>query len=83
MEDVRRLAGRPRAFGDTIAVFAHERARRRCSRRWPLDPVALAIFWTTAPVVVAPPPTDAKVIAGTILGIAGMAINASMYRRHW
>jgi hypothetical protein len=35
------------------------------------------------PVVVAPPPTDAQVIAGTILGIAGMAINASMYRRHW
>jgi len=36
-----------------------------------------------SPVVVAPPPTDAQVIAGTILGIAGMAINASMYRRHW
>src|SRR5262249_23432371 len=35
------------------------------------------------PVVVAPPPTDAQVIAGTILGIAGMAINASMYRRDW
>jgi hypothetical protein len=46
-----------------------------------LDPVALAIFWTRAPVVVAPPPTDAKVIAGTILGIAGMAITTS--RRHW
>jgi hypothetical protein len=29
-------------------------------------------------VVVAPPLTDAQVIAGTILGIAGMAINASM-----
>jgi hypothetical protein len=28
-------------------------------------------------MVVAPPPTDAEVIAGTILGIAGMAINAS------
>ena len=28
MEDVRRLAGRPRAFGDAIAVFAHRRARR-------------------------------------------------------
>jgi hypothetical protein len=28
-------------------------------------------------------PTDAQVIAGTILGIANMAINASMYRRHW
>jgi hypothetical protein len=25
VEDVRRLAGRPRAFGDAIAVFAHER----------------------------------------------------------
>jgi hypothetical protein len=35
------------------------------------------------PVVVAPPPTDAQVIAGTIVGIANMAINASMYRRHW
>jgi hypothetical protein len=35
------------------------------------------------PVVVAPPPpTDAQVIAGTILGIAGLAIDASMYRRH-
>jgi hypothetical protein len=34
-------------------------------------------------VVVAPPPTDAQVIAGTILGIARMAIDASMYRRHW
>ena len=30
------------------------------------------------PLVVAPPPTDAQVIAGTILGIAGMVINASM-----
>jgi len=29
------------------------------------------------------PPTDAQVIAGTIVGIANMAINASMYRRHW
>jgi hypothetical protein len=29
-----------------------------------------------APVVVAPPPTDTQVIAGTILGIAGMAIDA-------
>jgi hypothetical protein len=28
--------------------------------------------------MVAPPPTDAQVIAGTLLGIAGMAINASM-----
>ena len=35
------------------------------------------------PVVVAPPPpTDAQVIAGTILGIAGLAIDVSMYRRH-
>ena len=31
----------------------------------------------------APPPTDAQVIAGTILGIAGMAIDASIHRRHW
>jgi len=31
-------------------------------------------------VIVAPPPTDTQVIAGTILGIAGMAINAG---RHW
>src|SRR5262245_2588395 len=30
-----------------------------------------------------PPPTDAQVIAGTILGIAGMAIDASIHRRHW
>jgi len=29
VEDVRRLAGRPRTFGDAIAVFAHRRARRR------------------------------------------------------
>jgi hypothetical protein len=35
------------------------------------------------PVVVAPP-TDTQVIAGTILGIAGLAIDASMHRgRHW
>src|SRR5262249_31381926 len=34
VEDVRRLAGRPRAFGDAIAVFAHRRARRRWPRRW-------------------------------------------------
>jgi len=34
VEDVRRLAGRPGAFGDAIAVFAHSRARRRCPRRW-------------------------------------------------
>jgi len=33
-----------------------------------------------APVIVAPPPTDAQVIAGTILGIAGLAVNAG---RHW
>ena len=33
-------------------------------------------------MVVAPPPTDAQVIAGTILGIAGMAINASMYKTY-
>src|SRR5262249_49934666 len=32
--DVRRLAGRPRAFGDATAVFAHRRARRLCPRRW-------------------------------------------------
>jgi hypothetical protein len=31
------------------------------------------------PAVVAPPPTDAQVIAGTILGIAGMFANG----RHW
>jgi hypothetical protein len=36
-----------------------------------------------APVVVAPPPTDTQVIAGTILGIAGMAIDASRHGRHW
>jgi hypothetical protein len=37
-----------------------------------------------APVIVAPPPTDTQVIAGAILGIAGLAIDASMYRgRHW
>jgi len=29
-------------------------------------------------VVVTSPPTDAQVIAGTLLGIAGMAIKASM-----
>jgi hypothetical protein len=34
-------------------------------------------------MAVLPPATDAQVIAGTILGIAGMVINASMYRRHW
>jgi hypothetical protein len=34
VEDVRRLVGRPRAFGDAIAVFAHRRVRRRCPRRW-------------------------------------------------
>src|SRR5262249_51089075 len=34
VEDMRRLVGRPRAFGDAIAVFAHRRARRRCPRRW-------------------------------------------------
>jgi len=31
------------------------------------------------PVVVVPPPTDAQVIAGTILGIAGMFAHG----RHW
>jgi hypothetical protein len=36
-----------------------------------------------APVIVAPPPTDAQVIAGTILGIAGMALDASRHGRHW
>src|SRR5262245_61158420 len=30
VKNVRRLAGRPRAFGDAIAVFADRRARRRC-----------------------------------------------------
>jgi len=35
------------------------------------------------PPVVVTAPTDARVIAGTILGIAGMAINASMYWRPW
>src|SRR5262249_33685086 len=34
VEDVRGLAGRPRALGDATAVFAHRRARRRCPRRW-------------------------------------------------
>ena len=47
-----------------------------------MRPGGIGIFWTRAPVV-APLPTDAKVIAGTILGIAGMAINASMYMRYW
>ena len=35
------------------------------------------------PVIVAPPPTDTQVIAGTILGIAGLAIDASRHGRHW
>ena len=38
------------------------------------------VYGYGAPVIVAPPPTDTQVIAGTILGIAGMAINAG---RHW
>src|SRR5262245_9142883 len=49
VEDVRRLAGRPRAFGDAIAVFAHERAQPPCphpSRPWrstrPRRPLACA-----------------------------------------
>jgi hypothetical protein len=43
-----------------------------------------AVYGYGGPVIVAPPPTDTQVIAGTILGIAGMAIDASMYRgRHW
>jgi hypothetical protein len=32
VEDVQRLAGRPRAFGDAIAVFARERAPIPTSR---------------------------------------------------
>jgi hypothetical protein len=39
-----------------------------------------AVYGYGAPVIVAPPPTDTQVIAGTILGIAGLAINAG---RHW
>jgi len=39
-----------------------------------------AVYGHGAPVIVAPPPTDTQVIAGTILGIAGMAIHAG---RHW
>jgi len=31
-----------------------------------------AVYGYGAPVIVAPPPTDAQVIAGTILGIASM-----------
>src|SRR6516164_2826231 len=37
-----------------------------------LDPEALGIFWTRAPVAVTSLPTDAQVIVGTILGIASM-----------
>ena len=38
-----------------------------------------AVYGYPGPVVVMPPPTDAQVIAGTILGIAGMFANG----RHW
>ena len=41
------------------------------------------VYGYGAPVIVAPPPTDTQVIAGTILGIAGMAIDASRHGRHW
>jgi len=40
-------------------------------------PGGIGIFWIRTPVVVAVPPTDTQVIARTILGIAGMAMNAS------
>jgi hypothetical protein len=43
-----------------------------------------AVYGYGGPVIVAPPPTDTQVIAGTILGIAGLAIDASMHHgRHW
>jgi hypothetical protein len=42
-----------------------------------------SVVYGSPAVVVAPPPTDAQVIAGTILGIAGMAIDASRHGRHW
>jgi hypothetical protein len=35
-----------------------------------------AVYGYGGPVIVAPPPTDTQVIAGTILGIAGMALSA-------
>jgi hypothetical protein len=41
---------------------------------YPVPPV-----YYPAPVVVVPPPTDAEVIAGTVLGIVGMFANG----RHW
>src|SRR5262249_23920196 len=42
----------------------------------PPRPRGIGIFWTRAPMVAWTPPTDAQVIARTILGIANMAINA-------
>src|SRR5262245_2217177 len=48
-----------------------------------LDPEALAIFWTGHPWWRHHRPQMLRSSLGTILGIAGMAINSSMYRRHW
>ena len=78
--------GGPPELGSNEQIFGVKEqilGRDWSDRHTPLRPGGIGIFCTRAPVVVAPPPTDAQVIAGTILGIACMAINASMYRRHW
>jgi hypothetical protein len=47
----------------------------------PINPGAVYAPYDAPPAYVyGPPPTDTQVIAGTILGIAGLAINAG---RHW
>jgi len=70
-------------FGTTAEFTNAGKARRAYQQSQDLQPPA-AVYGPIygPPVVVAPPPTDAQVIAGTILGIAGLAIDASMYRRH-
>jgi hypothetical protein len=61
------------------------RLARKCSGDFlpPSPPAEKARECLASGSGLAPPSTDTQVIAGTILGIAGMAIDASIHRRHW
>jgi hypothetical protein len=69
------------ALGLMRSFLLHRKRSTSAIRAWAPYGLGAPIYGPPG-VVAPPPPTDAQVLAGTILGIAGLAIDASMYRRH-
>ena len=69
-------------FGTTAEFTNAGKARRAYQQSQDLRAACGRLRANLRPARGSGTPTDAQVIAGTILGIAGLAIDASMYRRH-